>query len=40
VIAGVSIEAVDEGTRVRLWPCYGLTGTIIAREVRVELTPR
>jgi hypothetical protein len=39
VIFGLFIERSDNGYRIELEPCYGLSGAITAKTVRVALEP-
>lgn len=39
VIAGIRIHEVGEGLCVELEPSYGVSGTIVANEVRLTLIP-
>ena len=37
VIAGLTIEQVDDGYRVEIDPSYGLAGSLVAAEIAVRL---
>jgi hypothetical protein len=39
VINSLNVEKVENGYRLILGDCYGLAGTIDARELSIELTP-
>ena len=39
VISGLVIEQVPDGLVMTLEPCYGLSGMIEAKEIRVEFSP-
>jgi Immunity protein 50 len=39
VISGLAIERVENGYRLTLEDCYGVTGTIDTTEISIRLTP-
>ena len=39
VISDVSLEKVELGFRLKLWPCYGISGSLHAGKVRIEFAP-
>lgn len=39
VIGGLDVDRTNEGYRLSFHPCYGLTGTLEAKKVSVELKP-
>jgi hypothetical protein len=39
VVFGLYVERSDDGFQMELEPCYGLSGTITAKAVRVTLEP-
>jgi hypothetical protein len=39
VIASLSIKAFESGIKVRLEPCFGLCGTVLAKQVSITIEP-
>jgi hypothetical protein len=39
VLSGLTLEKADGGFRLVLDECYGLAGTIEAKEISIKLTP-
>ena len=39
VISSLDIEQVKEGYKLILWPCYGLSGYITAKDINISITP-
>jgi len=37
VISSLIIEKIDAGYRILLGPCYGMTGTLVVKDLRVRL---
>ena len=39
VLAELTLAGDPDGYSLKLWPCYGMSGEIKARSVRIELEP-
>jgi hypothetical protein len=39
VIAGLDVEHIAQGLRMTLAPCYGLAGTLEAKQITVDIVP-
>jgi hypothetical protein len=39
VLAEVTLTLGPEGYELKMWPCYGISGAITARSLRIELEP-
>ncbi len=39
VIFGLDLSLIDHGVQIRLDPCFGISGTIAARNVSIEYEP-
>jgi hypothetical protein len=39
VLAELTLTLDADGCNLKLWPCYGISGEIKARSVRIELEP-
>jgi immunity protein 50 of polymorphic toxin system len=39
VLAELTLTELPDGYELKLWPCYGISGEIKARSVRIEFAP-
>lgn len=39
VLAELTLTPSPDGYELKMWPCYGISGTITARSLRIELEP-
>jgi hypothetical protein len=39
VISGLELKRCENGFELVLWPCYGISGTVTAKQVAIEFQP-
>jgi hypothetical protein len=39
VINGMALETAEAGFEIKLWPCFGISGSIRARKVSIQFVP-